>query len=164
MRVVFESTAPSNARICEVMFDHYCVWNHVSRIYENLVLIENKVSLFSSSFWDLFQTENSKFGRIVGRKSLAGLFRPAPAGCLYRVFRDLWHPLRELIVRLKIMKKSHTNNVCLRLRDVMNFINRANSSKPVWPGVVYSIFAIIIIGTKKTHVLLCIRDINASLV
>ena len=34
----------------------------------------------------------------------------------------------------------------------MNFINRANSSKLVLPGMVYSIFIIIIIGMKKTHV------------
>ena len=46
----------------------------------------------------------------------------------------------------------------------MNFINRANSSKPVSPGMVYSIFIVIIIGMKKTHMLLCIQDVNASLV
>ena len=69
---------------------------------------------------------------------------------IYRVFRNLWDPLRELIVRLKIMKKSHVNicPICLRLRDIMNFINRANSSKLVLPRMVYSIFIIIIIGMK----------------
>ena len=46
----------------------------------------------------------------------------------------------------------------------MNFINRANSSKLVLPGMVYSIFIIIVIGMKETHVLLCIQDINISLV
>ena len=71
-----------------------------------------------------------------------------------------------LIVRLKIMKKSHANicPICLRLWDIMNFINRANSGKLVLPGTVYSIFIIIIIGTKKTHMLLRIQDINTSLV
>ena len=39
----------------------------------------------------------------------------------------------------------------------MNFINRANSGKLVLPGMVYSIFIMIIIGMKKTHVLLCIQ-------
>ena len=36
---------------------------------------------------------------------------------LYRVFRNLWNPVRELIVRLKIMEKSHINicPICLRL-------------------------------------------------
>ena len=38
----------------------------------------------------------------------------------------------------------------------MNFINRANSSKLVLPGMVCSIFIIIVIGMKKTHTLLCI--------
>ena len=46
----------------------------------------------------------------------------------------------------------------------MNFINRASSSKLVLPKMVYSIFIIIIIGIKKTHSLLCIQDINTSLV
>ena len=33
---------------------------------------------------------------------------------VYRVFRNLWHPLRELIVRLKLMKKeSHKYMSCL---------------------------------------------------
>ena len=52
---------------------------------------------------------------------------------VYRVFRNLWDPLPELIVRLKIMKKNHINicPVCLRLWDIMNFINRANSGKLV---------------------------------
>ena len=45
----------------------------------------------------------------------------------------------------------------------MNFINRANSSKLVLPGMVHSIFIIIIIRTKKIHMLLCIQDINTSL-
>ena len=30
---------------------------------------------------------------------------------IYRVFRNMWDPLRELIVRLKIMKKNRIN-VC----------------------------------------------------
>ena len=34
----------------------------------------------------------------------------------------------------------------------MNFINRANSGKLVLSGMVHSIFIIIIIGMKKTHV------------
>ena len=36
---------------------------------------------------------------------------------IYRVFRNLWDPLRQLIVRLKIMKKCHINicPICLRL-------------------------------------------------
>ena len=34
----------------------------------------------------------------------------------------------------------------------MNFINRANSSKLVSPGMVHSNFITIIIGVKKTHV------------
>ena len=46
----------------------------------------------------------------------------------------------------------------------MNSINRENSSKLVLPGMVYSIFIIIVIGIKKTHTLLCIRDIDISLV
>ena len=85
---------------------------------------------------------------------------------IYKVFRNLWDPLRELIVRLKIMGKCHINicPICLRLWDIMNLINRANSSKPVLLGMVYSIFIIIIIGMKKTHVLLCIQNINTSLV
>ena len=85
---------------------------------------------------------------------------------IYRVFRKLWDPLRELIVRLKIVKRSHINicPICLRLWDIINFINRANSSKLVLPGMVYSIFIIIIIGMKKTHMLLCIQHINTSLV
>ena len=72
-----------------------------------------------------------------------------------KVFRNLWDTLRELIVRLKIMKKSHVNicPICLRLWDVMNFINRVNCSKLVLPGMVHSIFIIIITGMKKTHVL-----------
>ena len=36
--------------------------------------------------------------------------------------------------------------------------------KLVLLGMVRSIFIIIIIGMKKTHVLLCIQDINTSLV
>ena len=45
--------------------------------------------------------------------------------------------------------------ICLRLyRDITNFMNRANSGKLVLPGMVYSIFIIIIIGMKKTHMLL----------
>ena len=39
-----------------------------------------------------------------------------------------------------------------------------NSSKLVLPGMVHSIFIIIIIGMKKTHMLLCIQDINTNLV
>ena len=35
---------------------------------------------------------------------------------LHRLFRNLWHPLRELIVRLKIMKKSHINICPIRRR------------------------------------------------
>ena len=52
---------------------------------------------------------------------------------IHRMFRNLWDPLRELTVRLEIMKKSHINicPICLRLRDTINFINRANSSKLV---------------------------------
>ena len=78
------------------------------------------------------------------------------------MFRNLWDPLRELTVRLEIMKKSHINicSICLRL----NFKNIANSGKLVLPGMVYSIFIIIIIGMKRTHVLLCIQDIDTSLV
>ena len=45
----------------------------------------------------------------------------------------------------------------------MNFIDRANSSKLVLPGVVYSIFVIIIIGMKKTHMLLRIYQRQFSL-
>ena len=43
---------------------------------------------------------------------------------LYRVFRNLWDPLRELIVHLKVMKKTHINicPICLRLWDIMNFL------------------------------------------
>ena len=43
---------------------------------------------------------------------------------IYWVFRNLWDPLRELIVHLKIMKKSHVNisPICLCLRDIMNFL------------------------------------------
>ena len=65
---------------------------------------------------------------------------------------------------LKNNEKSHANicPVCLRLRDIMNFINRAISSELVLPGMVYSIFIIIIIETKNT--LLCIQDMNISLV
>ena len=70
------------------------------------------------------------------------------------------------IVRLKIMKTNRINvcPICLRLWDIMDFINRANSSKLVSPGMVHSIFMIIIIEVKKTHVLLCIQDIDTSLV
>ena len=73
---------------------------------------------------------------------------------IYRVFRNLWG------------KKIHINTcpICLRLWDIMNSINRENSSKLVLPGMVYSIFIIIVIGIKKTHTLLCIRDIDISLV
>ena len=41
---------------------------------------------------------------------------------LYRVFRNLWDPLRQLIVRLKIMKKCHINicPICRRLWNRMN--------------------------------------------
>ena len=31
---------------------------------------------------------------------------------IYRVFCNLWNPLQELIVRLKVMKKSHIN-ICV---------------------------------------------------
>ena len=37
----------------------------------------------------------------------------------------------------------------------MNFINRANSRKLVLPGMVHSIFIIIVTGIKKTHMLSC---------
>ena len=42
--------------------------------------------------------------------------------------------------------------------------NESYSSKLVLSGMVYSIFIIIIIGMKKTHMLLCIQDVNTSLV
>ena len=45
----------------------------------------------------------------------------------------------------------------------MNFINRPNSSKLVVSGMVYSIFIVIVIGMKKTHMLLRVQDINTSL-
>ena len=56
--------------------------------------------------------------------------------CIYRVFRNTHLGSR------KIMNKSHINicPICLRLWDIMNFINRANSSKPILPVMVYSIF------------------------
>ena len=40
------------------------------------------------------------------------------------MFRNLWDPLRELIVRLKIMRKSHINicPICLHLWNIMNFL------------------------------------------
>ena len=43
---------------------------------------------------------------------------------IYRVFRNLSDPLREVIVRLKLMKKSYINicSICLCLWDVMNFL------------------------------------------
>ena len=75
---------------------------------------------------------------------------------IYRVFRNLWHPLQELIARRKIMKNSHINIclICLHSWHTTNFINRANSSKLVLRGMVYSIFIIIIIGMKKNpHVI-----------
>ena len=54
-------------------------------------------------------------------------------------------------------KNNEKSPICLCLRDTTNFTNRANSNKLVLPGMVYSIFIIIIFGTKETHVLLCIR-------
>ena len=44
------------------------------------------------------------------------------------------------------------------------YLNRANSSKLVLPWIVNSIFILIIIEMKETHMLLCIQDINTSLV
>ena len=74
---------------------------------------------------------------------LLSSFRP-----LYRVFRNLWDSLRQLIVGLKIMKESRINicPICLCLLNIMNFVNRANSSKLVSSGMVYLVFIIIIIS------------------